>query len=352
MIDYINPSILYSNINKNRLTKKAIVVTLFFLFTIFFVFIIYSKDELITSNSPVFEYDIVIPVCLNDSKKLIQQKDILKKYINFSKMVVIGPENIKNLVDNKSVIFIEENELIQKENIVDIFNRRKINQTNRISWYLQQFLKMSYSRICKNEYYLLWDSDTIPVRQIKMFDNERPIFDMKDEHHLPYFITLDRILPNLHFSKFSYISEHMIIKTEYMKNLLIEIENNSNIPGQIFWEKILMSIDKTQIIGSGFSEFETYGSYVDTKYNNIYKHRKWFSKRDIVKFFGSIDNLSLNDINWLSKDYYALTFETWIKFNPENLEFIKRPEMQNLCRPNRFFKYYKRIMKKYRKIIK
>ena len=48
---------------------------------------------------------------------------------------------------------------------------------------------MSYSRICKDEYYLLWDSNTIPIRPINMFKNGHPLFDMKLEHHTQYFVT-------------------------------------------------------------------------------------------------------------------------------------------------------------------
>ena len=43
---------------------------------------------------------------------------------------------------------------------------------------------MSYSRICQKEYYLLWDSDTIPIKPIKMFEKRNPIFDMQNDYYL------------------------------------------------------------------------------------------------------------------------------------------------------------------------
>ncbi len=70
----------------------------------------------------------------------------------------------------------------------------------------------------------------------------------------------------------------MIIKNEFMKNLLEQTEKNTFIEGKNFLDKILMSIDKKGIIQFGFSEFETYGSFVDTYYPNYYKHKKWSSK--------------------------------------------------------------------------
>ena len=76
------------------------------------------------------------------------------------------------------------------------------------------------------------------------------------------------------------------------------------ISGKYFWEKILMSIDLNELTKSGFSEFEAYGNFVDTKFPRVYKHRNWSSKRDMSKYFGSIKNLNKQDFNWLSKDYY------------------------------------------------
>ena len=327
--------------------KKSLLLLLNVFISILHFLLNYSKEKNICDN---IKYDIVIPVNINDTKLLIQQLDILKRYLYFDKMVIISKNNslIEENITNNTTIFINEESLIPKKNLITIFNKRGINETNRINWYHQQFLKMSYSRICQNEYYLLWDSDTIPIRPINMFKNEHPLFDMKHEHHSPYFDTLERLLPNLHFSKLSYISEHMIIKTKYMIEILEKIEKNLAIPGIFFWEKILMSIDKKELIFSGFSEFETYGTYVDTKFPKVYKHRKWSSKRDMTKYYGKIENLCENDYNWLSKNYYTITFEKWDNFENSNLKFIKNTKIQNFSSPKRFFKYFKRIIKKYK----
>ncbi len=167
---------------------------------------------------------------------------------------------------------------------------------------------------------------------------------MKTEYHKPYFNTIKRLFPfEIKFSNRSYISEHMMVKTEYMKNLITDIENNSKLPGKLFWEKILMAIDVKDIHRSGFSEFETYGSYVDTKYPNIYHHRVWNSIRNAKFFLGNLENLNENDILWLSKDYYALSFEKRNIFNQTYLPIIKNPDVQKIYRPKDFFANYKNI---------
>ena len=220
-------------------------------------------------------------------------------------------------------------------------------KTRKDGWYEQQFLKMAYSRICKKKYYLIYDTDTIPIKTINLFENNQPYFDMKTEHHLPYFNTLNRLIPGLKFSKRSYISEHMMIKTTLMKNLLETIEMNNRIPGKLFWEKILMAIDAKDMNHSGFSEYETYGSYVDTRYPNIYKHRVWHSKRDANIFLGSSENLNEGDIKWFSQYYNALSFEKNPKFNSSNLEIIKDKKLQKMYKPKEFFNNFNYLFLKH-----
>ena len=60
-----------------------------------------------------------------------------------------------------------------------------------------------------------------------MFDNGLQIFDIKNKIHHPYFISLNILQKNLHFSKFSY-------KTENMKNFIVQIEKNTIIYGRFY----------------------------------------------------------------------------------------------------------------------
>lgn len=342
-----NKTIFNNYHNIIRIIKKFISI---FLNISFFILIVFDtfKKESIGNDLDTIKYDIVIPLSFKDEKNILKLESLLRKYINFSNIIIISQNNSDILKEKNSINIINEDHLLPKENIINIFIKMGINNTERAGWYEQQFLKMSYSKISENEYYLLWDSDTFPTKPVKMFENGFPIFDLKKEFNSPYFTLLNRLIPNLNFSKYSYISEHMIIKTEFMTKLIETIENNKNIPGTSFWEKILLSIDKDVIINSGFSEFETYGSFVDNFYKNFYKHRKWSSKRDMVRYFNNIDNLSNNDLQWLSKDYNALTFEKWDIFDSKNLIFITKYNPKKKCRPKRFFKYYSRIIKKYK----
>jgi len=298
-------------------------------------------------------YDLVLPISKRDLSFFLQNKIFYERFLNFSNLVIISSSGAKELIKNeKSIIFVNENNLVSKDKIILFLKETRNITIYHAGWYEQQFLKMSYARLCKNDYYLIWDADTIPIKHINMFKNGIPIFDMKTEHHIPYFNTMKRLIPGLKNANRSYISEHMLIKTEFMKKLLDRIEMNSNLSGKYFWQKIFMAIDLKNINESGFSEYETYGSFVDTMYPNYYIHRNWYSIRDTTSFFGKPENLNENDIIWLSQDYDALSFEKWAIFNKKKLEIVKNLVIQKKIKPKRLFINFNYIFKNYKRICK
>ncbi len=169
---------------------------------------------------------------------------------------------------------------------------------------------MNYCQICKQKYYLIWDSDTIPIKKVKMFsDDGIPYFNVKTEYHRPYFITMKKLIPKLRKKNhYSFISEHMLINTKIMKNLIKRIENNDNITGKHWFEKIINSIDIKDIPYSGFSEFETYGTFVNEFYKNSYKIRRWQSLRN-GRYFYNPKLFTYKNAKILSKKYDAISFE-------------------------------------------
>ena len=148
---------IFSKINEIKVLKKSFSI----IFILFFIFFIIPKYA--------------------NNKFLFQKKEYFEKYINFENLVIIAPDIIKVPDDKKNISIIKEDKLVQKSSLINIFTKRGITESKRLGWYEQQFLKMSYSRVCDNEYYLLWDSDTFPVKSVQMFENGHPIFDMKTQ---------------------------------------------------------------------------------------------------------------------------------------------------------------------------
>ena len=81
---------------------------------------------------------------------------------------------------------------------------------------------------------------------------------------------MKKIFPELgKIYNYSFVSEHMVIKTEIMKELINKIENNTNLNGSIWYEKIINSINIDYLDNTGFSEYETYGTFTNFYYNNL-----------------------------------------------------------------------------------
>ena len=120
---------------------------------------------------------------------------------------------------------------------------------------------------------------------------------------------MNKLFPKLgKLYNYSFISEHMIINTEFMKSLINEINLNSNISGDIWYEKVINSINNKDLIFSGFSEFETYGTFVNKYYENYYIIRPWKSLRGFQLNY-NYTKMSYKDIKTIAKEYDAITFE-------------------------------------------
>lgn len=214
---------------------------------------------------------------------------------------------------HEKVKLFQESDLVSYDEIKNLLQSRTNdpNVAKRTGWYLQQFLKMAYARVCTDEYYLLWDSDTFPLKKIDLFnDKGKPYLDYKSEYNKSYFNTLSRILPG--YSKSftgSFISEHMLINSHFMCELLDLIEATNSIEGKTFYEKIINSIDLKDLPGSGFSEFETYGTFVYKKHPEEYQLRRWKSFRYGGFFLipKDFDNQAL--FSWLGSYYHAVSIE-------------------------------------------
>ncbi|HON58913.1 MAG TPA: DUF6492 family protein [Smithella sp.] len=100
----------------------------------------------------------------------------------------------------------------------DYFARR-IGDIRRAGWYFQQFLKMSACNLPDlADHYLIWDSDTVLLQPLTFFGHDGIVLiNPKTEHHSPYFTTMQKLLGIGKQVSFSFISEHLMIKKQYMK---------------------------------------------------------------------------------------------------------------------------------------
>lgn len=261
-------------------------------------------------------FDIIIPVTERNLLTLETVIRHLNKNIEFRDIVLIGKHemNLENTFTQCRVV--NEDSLcdgLSYETIKNLIIKRDIFGGKRAGWYLQQFLKMAYARVCEDEYYLTWDADTILLNPLNMFsEGGRPFFDIKDEYNRPYFTTLNKLFYGdiKKAGTYSFISEHMVFNTYIMKKLLSEIEGNESLNGISFFEKIMNSIRTMDLVFSGFSEFETYGNYVMKRYPDKYEIRKIKSLRAGEKYLGK--NPTEKVLEWVSHDYDIISIENRI----------------------------------------
>ena len=310
-----------SKIGNSFNIKKFLTFLLLLLNIIFFINKnIYSLEKFnYFFNKNAQKMNLVVPLISKDFEKIYNNLRFYINYIDGIKNVVfIGNEEIENLIKEKgnkyslnfSINFINEKILLDIDKIKQLINKRNKYAIERSGWYIQQFLKMIYCNVCQDEFYLIWDSDTIPVKKVNMFNsNGKPFFDVKTEYHKPYFITMKKIFPDLGKKyKFSFVSEHMIIKTNLMKNMINLISANNNLIGDTWYEKIINCINIKDLPRSGFSEYETYGTFVKEYYKQIYDIRPWKSLREGYLYFNP-KFLSDDDINKISNKYNSVSFE-------------------------------------------
>lgn len=266
-----------------------------------------------------------------DALVMITPKDFLRLRRNYYRLVedlparrvlFVGNTDVGRLVMDSDLGekagFLNEDEIlpfasvheVMKKALKDILKGQEL-PAGITGWYYQQFLKMQYADRCQDIYYLVWDGDTIPCRSFSMFypESDIPYMDLKREYHKEYFTTIARLFPGMNKCiEKSFISEHMLFRCDIMKQLIEDIEQAQDIPGEKFWEKIIYSIDADQIQESSFSEFETYGTYVCTNYPSAYRIRNWHSFRLGGEFFNP-DRITEEDYQWLSRDFFAISFE-------------------------------------------
>ena len=286
-------------------------------------------------------YDTLIVVTPQDFERTYFGRKKLIENLPSRKIYFVGSKAVGELLEKEgwgeNVGFIEENELISFDDVYrivedimkDMLAGRKLPR-GIVGWYYQQFLKMEYANRCSEEYYFMWDGDTVPCKGFSMFsdDGSTPFFDVKQEYHEEYFTTISKILPGIKkIIKPSFISEHMLMNTMLMKKLIATIEGNEELEGTRFYEKILRAIPASKIQDASFSEFETYGSFVAVSNPNAYRLREWHSFRLGAEFFHP-EKMTEKDYEWLAKDFDAISFEKNQSVREDHENLFNNPKYQ------------------------
>jgi hypothetical protein len=219
--------------------------------------------------------DVVIPLAEKDiamAKKVIES---IRKYVRPTarNVYIVGQDSgsIRNLCDNLECIYIDESKL-------SFLNREAVKYSvkgiDRTGWLFQQLIKLSVDKISSSEYVFVCDADTMFVKETCLLRGNAVTLFHSDEYNKPYFRSLQKILELKRHACLSFVAHCMLLNCRILVNMREEIERKT---GQLWWKGIFESIDKSEV--SGFSEYETYGNYLLSRYPSRIRRRYWFNYR-------------------------------------------------------------------------
>jgi hypothetical protein len=203
---------------------------------------------------------------------------------------------------------IPEDEFISGMNIQQLRRLAIFGFPKNAGWYFQQFLKLQFAFVePADDFYLIWDADTIPLRPMRFFDsNGRMLLTKAMEYHAPYFETYRRLFNADPNREFSFISQHMLVQKSIAREMLEKIERQTAGNENWAW-KIMRSLPPIDDLHL-FSEFETYGHYV----KNNHPARVAFVERVWWRFGSEFTGGKIpseRDLEKLARDYEFVSFE-------------------------------------------
>jgi len=240
----------------------------------------------------------------------IVSKQILKKIRSKNYLLIVPDNEVKFFLKNTDSRFIVKNETIYIGNIKKNIPTMHLN---RIGWYLQQFIKLAAindvanNNNNNNDIVLIWDADTVPLKKINFTNSKNQIIYYKSkEYYKSYFDLIEKITGLKRIEKHSFVAQSFAIRIEWIKYFFKKLEERHN---KKKWIEIL--IDNINFNEpSGFSEYETLGTFISHNFKNKYKftNRPWL--RSGNGLIGSIENINKFPFYIMLKFYDFVSFET------------------------------------------
>jgi hypothetical protein len=258
------------------------------------------------------DIDKVISVCtLKDISVWPIAAEYILNYIDASEYEVIVPE--KEVLQFRAVtpnIFRVVSEELYVRQIHELL-KSKFNSKNigRYGWYLQQFIKLAALMEAKDsENYLIWDADTVPLKPLTFTSNDGFFYYKGNEYHSPYFQAINQLLGLEKIVPYSFIAQCFPVKGQWMHEFRTFVERRNNVS----WLEAIVQTTNFQE-SSGFSEYETLGTFFSHKYPD----KIHFSTRSWLRFgnsaLGGIENLHDPFSKFLLAPFDHASFEVWDK---------------------------------------
>lgn len=246
----------------------------------------------IRSKTPI---DVIIPLSPRHIPMLPLVIEGVRKYImhpvqNIYVVATLN-ENIIETCKDHDLTFIEETSVLGYDKTrIDYICK---NQQDRSGWLYQQLIKLYGERVSSQEKFLILDSSTVFISPKIFCHNGQDILDHSDEWHRPYFTMYERMMLRKTVSKTSFVCHYML----FDRNKLLDLKSDVELRFQKRFDEVILDlIDREEC--SSFSEYETYGNYVMSKWPESIKHEYWFNKRCDPQWRSQLKGFN-KSISWL-----------------------------------------------------
>lgn len=264
----------------------------------------------------MLQLDKVISVCCATDAGIweVAAPQIIR-YISADRYEVIVPDGDIELFRRLSPreYFVLPETLFVSNLKQEVYNRLPARNKDRCGWYLQQFIKLrAIENLGIGRTALIWDADTVPLRPLSFIDasvaSEATVLNyyFAKKRHKPYFEAIKRITGLSYEGDHSFIAQCIPVKGEWAESLFDHISKVNEKP----WvESLLENIDFNE--ASGFSEYETLGTFFSTKFPLEFQPAKGRWLRFGNQFIGTYKNLNDPRSHRILREYAFASFEKW-----------------------------------------
>jgi len=220
---------------------------------------------------------------------------------HFKKNIKTTLSSLKNY---KNVYIISYDPTISIDNCITVdeavfpFKFADVEQVTgkfRAGWYLQQLIKLYSCFVLKLDNFLIIDADTVILKDIDFFKDYKLNFNTSTEYHLPYFVHIKYLIPDLDKQAVpSGICHLMPMKRHLVESLFEKIESQHS---DYLWKVMLRYVDPKHYRGSGMSEYELFFNFCLKFHSNeiVIRNLNW---KNISNMGQATPDLSYVSVHW------------------------------------------------------
>jgi hypothetical protein len=273
-------------------------------------------------------FTTVISLCTLDHADVWKlTSKLLPRFVEANRFIVYVPDNqvseFRTITDDRIEVLSEE---LLGEQYADKLEQRVslVGNSKRYQWYLQQFYKIEALLKADSQSVVIWDADCVPVQQLTLFsDNGEPIYmQASQELNYVYFETIEKMLNMQRVQDFSFIIPGFPISKEWVTEFAQYFQDKHGIN---WYDSIIENTPFERM--SGFSEYETLGTWIANKYPNSWSKVdvKWErlgqSRYGYARKFNEKTVVEIGERQGL----HVISFENWdYRGIRKILEFVKR----------------------------